>query len=65
MTELDVIIVGHRCAMNHCVRNYKKTRKYYFKIILVNLEKCLEELLNQREINKFREVLNGTDKSDR
>lgn len=65
MTELDIIIVGHRCAINHCIRRYKKTKRNYFKTILLNLEKCLEELLNQREINKFQEVLNGTNKSYR
>lgn len=58
MDKLDKKIILLRIVTNICIREKDYVMLDFFKA-------TLEKRLNQREINKFQEVLNGTDKSDR
>lgn len=66
MQLIDKQILVVRIGLNKAIRNLKKGPNFGRVKNCEVLSKKLEELLSQKEIQKFEEVLiNGTNKSDK
>lgn len=70
MDKLQKSIIRARVYKNRDVRNMKKFMKIseeyeLYEKVINDWENLIKRMENQREINKFEEVLNGTDKFDK
>lgn len=60
MDKLDKQILVVRIGLNRAIRGLKKDKNSHWRNKNYNfLKNKLEELLSQKEIQKFEEVLNG------